>query len=237
MIDILGDRFIGMFKEQTERGVALRLEVDFTPHHSGIKWTVFNENTSSENARILVVPKVKVNGPHERAYVVYHVIGMEGVVTFEDLIKHSKQIIDFNMEIEDKKMLMNEKFAELTELFTKHSIDELRNLQFVFPIGESIYSKEIFEKEFERELEKPQPKKRKPRKTKEKVVEDVVLEPKEEEVIELREVTVEEITEKVTAKAEEGNLTEDDIKDLNGFREKLGKINEKKQQNRINKKN
>jgi hypothetical protein len=124
-IDILGDRFLGMFKEQTETGFVLRLEIDFRSKVKGLKWNVFNKSNGDEDI-IIVVPKKEVRNE------IYHVLGMESMITFDDLIEHSKHIIDFNMEIENKKILLKEKMEELSDLFVKHTIEELHTMKFVF---------------------------------------------------------------------------------------------------------
>ena len=127
-IGILGDRFIGMFKEETENGFVLRLEVDFKSKIKGLTWTVFDKkNEDGGDNFIFTTPKNEKN--HNE---IYHVLGMEGIITFDDLIKHSKEVIDFNLEIEEKKVLLKEKMEELAELFAKCTIDELRELHFVF---------------------------------------------------------------------------------------------------------
>jgi hypothetical protein len=124
-IDILGNRFLGMFKEQSENGTVLRLEIDFKSKINGLKWNIFNKNIrDNEDSLIIVIPKNETNE-------IYHVLGMESIITFDDLIEHSKQIIDFNMEIEEKKLLLKGKIEELGELFTKHPIEELRKMKFV----------------------------------------------------------------------------------------------------------
>jgi len=124
-IDILGDRFIGMFKEESEGGMVLRLEVDFSSKIKGLKWTVFNKKYQDSDNEVLIYTTHKRNE-------IYHVLGMEGTITFDDLIKHSKHIIDFNVEVEEKKILLKEKFDELGELFAKNPIEDLRKLRFVF---------------------------------------------------------------------------------------------------------
>jgi hypothetical protein len=125
-IELLGNRFIGMFKEQTEGGTALRVEVDFTSNHRDMKWTVFSD--PNNESLFMIVPKNERSGNH-----IYHIVGMEGGITFDDLIRHAKKIIDFNMEVEEKKILLKEKMTELGELFAKHAIEELRDLTFLFP--------------------------------------------------------------------------------------------------------
>ena len=126
-IDILGDRFVGMYKENSANGIVLRLEVDFTSKINGLTWSVFNKKNSDGIDLIYIVHNSK--NPHRD---IYHVLGLESDVTFDVLIQHSKYIIDFNMEIEEKKILLKEKFDELGELFTKHTMEDLRNLQFIF---------------------------------------------------------------------------------------------------------
>jgi len=126
-IDILGDRFVGMFKEDSANGVVLRLEVDFTSKINGLKWMVFNKKDSRE---VDIIYTMEKNGNSKND--IYHVIGMEGAVSFDDLIKHSKQIIEFNMEVEEKKIMLKQKFDELGELFAKYPIEILRTLEFRF---------------------------------------------------------------------------------------------------------
>jgi len=162
-IDILGDRFIGMFKEQCENGFVLRLEVDFTPMVRDLRWTVFNKKDNKEVDFIFVTPK----SGHSNN--IYHILGMEGRVTFDDLINHSKHIINFNTDIEEKKLLLKQKFEELGELFAKHDIEDLRCLDFVIRPQKK--------DKLPAPTLTPQPKTRKPRKKREKeIVENFVQE-------------------------------------------------------------
>ena len=135
-IGLLGDRFLGMFKERPENtnNVVLRLEVDFLSYETATRWTIFNGSVNGDGEdTIFVIQKEREKGSRGVTAEVYHVLGVEGVVTYEDLVNHAKSIIDFNMELEEKKILLREKIDELTQLFQEYPTYMLRHLRFNFP--------------------------------------------------------------------------------------------------------
>lgn len=53
-------------------------------------------------------------------------------VSLDDIYKFIKSIIEMNRDVDMKKALLKQKYEELIELFSNHTVDELTRLEFTF---------------------------------------------------------------------------------------------------------
>ena len=62
---------------------------------------------------------------------IVNIIGLEGIVSLENLLDESVKYVEFNIEKEMKTFLLEEKTRELEKLFESESYSTLKKLEFV----------------------------------------------------------------------------------------------------------
>jgi len=136
-INKLGDRFIGMSRDNTtaENGRPVRftrIEVDLRSNVPDYKWQIFSSPIEAP-IELQVIKVIKRDSNDS----VYHIFSTEENVEFSHLIDHAQLIVDTNVDMEKKMVLIKEKMNELSDLFQKLSYKELSTLTFNYKKNKS----------------------------------------------------------------------------------------------------
>lgn len=110
------DKISKYFKSLEINNGILILKVQFPS-----KWGVF----PSDDEKIKVAKSEET--PNEWFY-----YGDYGVISFDEIVDFVQNTINVNLSAEEKLKLLNEKFDELKTIFANESLDNLKNLKFVF---------------------------------------------------------------------------------------------------------
>ena len=117
-LGVLSEYFVSMEKMATNNnGETINvIKVSFPT-----KWKCFGTNDRKIDVGM------DNNIPH-----IWWVYGKSSVVSFDEITAHVKELIQFNIELDDKKILFKEKAGELKTLFANYDLKTLQTLVFKY---------------------------------------------------------------------------------------------------------
>jgi len=90
----------------------------------------FPEKTDNERVRYQLKKQKEDDGSGPSYYIIF-----SDVLSFEELYVQLSSIIDYNLEIEKKQKLFNQKVNDLKRLFVTLSYDQLKEIGFETPLS------------------------------------------------------------------------------------------------------
>ncbi len=91
---------------------------------------VFPEKSDNEKVKYQLKMQKEDAGSGPSYYIIF-----SDILNFEELYEQLSKIIDYNLEIEKKQKLFNQKVSDLKRLFVTLSYDQLRDIEFETPLS------------------------------------------------------------------------------------------------------
>ena len=102
------------------------------------EWVIPEDKLSSET-------EIKQQKSNDGGTMIYYIL-YSATTTFLDLFNIVSNIIEYNLEIEKKRSLFEEKMNELKRIFMETNYDDLKDLQFDIKVDKLSMSEEIIMK-------------------------------------------------------------------------------------------